>query len=456
MRRLFPLLSCIAVLLSSCPPAAVEVLPAERPVDYGAFWPTRQCANCHERQVSEHSHSTHAAAFSDPVFQAQLYGQLLPRAKREPALQQEADSCLACHSPITFLQHGRQSVPSSRVDRGLAGVTCDFCHTVRGYQGATPGNANYISVPGQLKVGGMKIGGDWHHGYSELITTSEFCAICHTTQNSHGVALRTTYDEWKESVYAQRGVQCQDCHMTERGFLVDGVPRYSSQPVARLTGGRAAPPERPHGHSHTFPGAHAQQQVANAVGLKVAPWPRPLVRGETIQIGIDVMNTNVGHRMPTGSVELRAVWLEVRVASGDDDPGVMLKARSLQAGGGSLDVVGASALEGQLLRDDVPAGSRVYRAVLLDEQGAPTLTNYEARRLLFDNRLGAAEVRREVYDFVVPETLEEDNDLHVTATLKYLRYPSLFAEGIDVEMAEPVQISQATGLIGKPAEKDER
>lgn len=455
MRRLLPLSSLVA-LLSSCPPAAVEVLHEERPADYTAFWPARVCNNCHERLVSEHSHSTHAAAFSDPVFQAQLYGQLLPRAAKDPSLQKEADSCLGCHSPITFLQHSGRAVPSTRVDRGLAGVTCDFCHTVRGYKGATPGNANYISVPGELKLGGMKIGGDWHHGYSKLITTSEFCAICHTTQNSHGVALRTTYDEWKESVYAKRGVQCQDCHMTERGFLVDGEPKYSSQPIAKLTGGITAPPAREHAHSHRFPGAHSQQQVTNALSLNVAPWPRPLVRGETIQIGIDVVNANVGHRIPTGSVELRAVWLEVRVATSDDDPGVVLKARSLQLAGAPLDVVGGSELERQLLREDAPAGSRVYRAVFLDEKGLPTLTNYEARKLLFDNRLGAAEVRREVYDYVVPERLEEDNDLHVTATLMYLRYPSLFAEGIDVEFAEPVQIAQGTGLIGKATERDER
>lgn len=444
----------IAAWLCGCPPAAVEVLHEDRPADYSAFWPSRTCNNCHERLFTQYGQSAHAAAFSNPVFQAQLFGQLLPRAKLEPALKEDADSCLACHSPITWLQNQGQA-PLPALDPGLTGVTCDFCHTVRGFRGPTPGNANYISVPGETKVGGLQLGGDWHHAYSELITRSEFCAICHRTQNSHGVSLRTTYDEWKESSYAKQGVQCQDCHMSARGYLVNGVAKFDVQPIARLTLGEATPPRREY-HSHHFPGAHSQQQLANALGVKVLPLLRPLQRGEAIQIGIDVENTNVGHRMPSGSVELRAVWLEVRVATSDDEAGVVLKAKSGEQGRAPLDVVGASELERWLLRDDVPAGSRVYRAVFLDAKGEPTLTSYEARQLLFDNRLGAAEVRHEVYEYVVPENLEEGDDLHVTASLKYLRYPSRFAEELDVGPAEPLQVAQGTGVLGRSEERDER
>lgn len=453
MRRLLP---AVAALCLGCPPAAVEVLHEDRPADYSAFWPAEQCKNCHERIVTQHAFSAHAAAYSNPIFQAQLYDQLLPRIAAEPGLEKEARSCLACHSPIAYLQNGGRIVEPSEVHPGFQGVTCDFCHTIRGYRGDVPGNANYISVPGETKLGPLRISGNWHHAYSELISKSEFCAICHSTQNTHGLKLRTTYEEWKASSYAKRGIQCQDCHMSARGMLVDGKPQFEKGPIARLTGGRTPPPERDHLHSHRFPGAHTVQQLVGALTLKVVPLPRPLKPGERIEIAIDVENTHVGHKVPSGSVELRVFWLEVRVALSDEDEGVLLRARPGAPGRPPLDVAGASELEQALLRGDVPEGSRVYRAVVADAAGRPTLLNYEGRSILFDNRLGAAETRREVYDYVVPDHLEDDNDLHVTATLKYLRYPTLFADGLEVDHAEVVTIGQGSGLVGAVPEYDQR
>lgn len=453
MRRLS---LAVTLLGLGCPPAAVEVLHEDRPADYRAFWPAKACQNCHERIVTQHAYSAHAASFSNPVFQAQLYGQLVPRLGAEPALEKEASACLACHSPIAHLQNGGKIMYPDEVDPGFQGVTCDFCHTIRGFRGNAPGNANYISVPGETKLGPFKISGNWHHAYSELISRSEFCAICHTTQNIHGLKLRTTYDEWKASSYAARGIQCQDCHMSAKGYLVDGKPVFEQGQVARLTGGRTAPPVRANLHSHRFPGAHSVQQLVGALAVRVVPYEKPLTPGARIKIAIDVDNTNVGHKAPSGSVELRVIWLEVRVAVSDEDTGVALRASPADPKGAPLDVAGASELEAGLLRGDVPAGSRVYRAVIAGADGRPTLTNFEGRRVLFDNRLGAAETRREVYDFVVPDHLEDDNDLHVTATLKYLRYPSVFADGLEVDHAEPVTIAEGTGLVGALLERDQR
>lgn len=243
--------------------------------------------------------------------------------------------------------------------------------------------------------------------------------------------------------------------MSAKGYLVDGKPVFEKGQIARLGSGFTARPERAIVHNHRFPGAHSEQQLTGALQVKVVPFPRPLKRGETIPIAIDVSNANVGHRMPSGSVELRNVWLEVKVALSDEDPGTVLKAQPKDARR-PLDVAGASDLEGGLLRGDAPAGSRVYRAVLLDEAGQPTLLNYEAYTLHFDNRLQAGEVRREVYEFVVPEQLEDDNDLHVTATLRYLRYPSLFADQLQVEHAQPTVLAVGRGLLGQPEEKDQR
>ena len=48
----------------------------------------------------------------------------------------------------------------------------------------------------------------------EFLDRSEFCASCHTIIHPlNGLRLEHTYDEWKKSIYAEKGIQCQDCHM---------------------------------------------------------------------------------------------------------------------------------------------------------------------------------------------------------------------------------------------------
>ena len=445
----------LVLAATGCPPAAIEIAHEAQAADYSQFWPSKSCNNCHERLFTQYRSSAHAASFLNPVFQAQLYGQILPRVGTEPGLKKEAASCLACHSPITFLQHRGEIVPAEQVEPGLSGVTCDFCHTVRGYVGASPGDANYISEPGELKGGPFKETSDWHHAYSALMTKSEFCATCHTAHNGHGVPLRTTYEEWQSSSYAKRGVQCQDCHMSAKGFLVGGEAQFEAGRVAQMTVG-TSPEAREKLFSHRFPGAHTSRQVAGAMGVRVVPRPAPLKAGEAIQVEVVVENTNVGHRMPSGSAELRAVWLEVRVGFSDEDPGVLLAASPRMTDRPPFDVVGASPLEHHLLRQDAPAGSRVYRAVFADEAGVPTLTNHEARTLLFDDRLEASESRHELYDFVVPKTFVPGTDLHVAVTLNYLRFPSLFADGLGQAHAEVTTIATGSGIVGSPEEKDER
>ena len=454
-----PVLLAALAGLAACPPPpppTVQQLTAPVPADYSKFWPQKSCNNCHERIYTQYTFSSHADSFQDPVFQAQYFGHLVPRMGEDPELRAEAESCLRCHAPIVSLQHGKDAVNLTReqVEAGLSGVTCDFCHTVRGYTGDRPGNANYINVPGELKMGPFKIGDDWHHVYMPLMNTSEFCAMCHSARNVHGAPLRTTYEEWKGSEYAKAGIQCQDCHMSAKGFLVDGKAVFQSGRAAQMTLG-APPQEREKLYSHRFPGAHTNKQLQGALKVRVVNGPDPIKQGQTVKIEVVVENSNVGHKIPSGSAELRTMWLEVHVGLTDEDPGVLLTAPTRTTASQPLDVAGASPWDAQLLRADAPRGSRVYRAVFTDEQGRPTLTNYAARTLVFDGRLEAGEKRHEVFEYVVPK-LAPGDDLHVTATLKYLRFPSLFAQDVGTPPAEVVEVASGTGIVGAPEEVDER
>lgn len=447
------LLGCGLAVLCACPPAAVEIAHQRREADYSKFWPASACNNCHERIYTQYKFSNHAGAFDDPMFQAQYYGQILPAAEHDERLRQDAAACLACHSPIVSLQHQGQAVPAQAVEPGLSGVTCDFCHTVRGFVGDTPGNGNYVSEPGEMKLGPFKEDTDWHHSYSRLQTQSEFCAICHSATNSHGLAVRSTYAEWKASSYATKGVQCQDCHMNSKGFLVEGEAVFQSGQAAQMTVGSA--PVRSKLFSHRFPGAHSAIQLTGAITIQVAPHPAPLSPGERLKIGVEVRNTNVGHKMPSGSPELRVAYLEVRAGVSDEEATELLRAAPRDPAQ-PLDVAGASADDARVLGADVPAGCRLYRAVFVDQRGAQTLLNYDARALAFDSRLGTEETRREEYDYTVPKNWPAGEDVHVVATLRYLRFPSSFATAMGVAPAEAAVLSVGRGLVGGTPDTDER
>lgn len=241
--------------------------------------------------------------------------------------------------------------------------------------------------------------------------------------------------------------------MNSKGFLVEGEAVFQSGQAAQMTVGSA--PVRSKLFTHRFPGAHSAIQLTGAITIQVAPHPEPLAPGERLKIGVEVRNGNVGHKMPSGSPELRVAWLEVRVGVSDEEATELLRATPRDAAQ-PLDVAGASRADARVLGEDVPAGCRLYRAVFVDARGEQTLLNYDARRVAFDSRLDTEETRQEEYEYAVPKSWPPGEDVHVVATLRYLRFPSSFAAALGVGPAEPAVLAVGRGLVGGAPELDER
>ena len=215
------------------------------------YWQSSICRNCHTGIFYQYLQSMHSNSFTNAVFQAQYFKEFLPSVSVDATLATEEEDCISCHSPIAYLTSGGKFVTKDQVDPEMPGVTCDFCHTIKGYKDNSPGNGNYVSEPGGEKLGPFKHDSAWHHVYSELHTKSEFCAICHNQVNHLGVEIKSTYTEWKESPYKKDGIQCQDCHMNAQGFLTAGMPVYESGRAARITLSEAR--YRPKLYTHRFP-----------------------------------------------------------------------------------------------------------------------------------------------------------------------------------------------------------
>jgi hypothetical protein len=425
---------CGGALTSSSPASALEVPP---PAKYPEYQVSSSCRICHEKQYAQHQESLHARSFSDPVFQAQYFKELLPLVGDNPEMAKEADRCIACHSPVSFQKKKGRAGPERAFEESLSGVVCDFCHRVGAYKGAQPGGGNFMSSPGAMKFGPFKVKNpDWHHIYHELQTKSEFCAICHNDANHLGLEIKSTFTEWQASPYAKRGIQCQDCHMNTRGFLTDGRPVFESGKATVMTVGSSV--ERPLLYSHRFAGIRARTPLETALTLDVNLVPATAAPGEEISVGVEFSNKNVGHSMPTGSTDLRLLWLELSVETAGGS--VRIPAPPGTAGA-PYDVAGGGALDAQLLGADIPAGSRIYRSIFVDAAGVPTLASYNAARIVFDNRLKAEEVRTERYSFRVPDDAREP--LVLTARARYLPYPKSFARALSLPPAEPQLLAEA-------------
>jgi hypothetical protein len=421
--------------------------PVKSATPQGDYSPTSMCRGCHDEIVAQHLESSHEMSFTNPVFLAQYQRDLLPKAAKDPILYDEAKECISCHEPITYARKGPKIINLSNINPEMNGVTCDVCHTITGFSGPKPQNGNYIIAPSETKLGPFKGQSDWHHAYSELQTRSEICAVCHEAVNRHGFQIKATFTEWLESDFARQGVHCQDCHMNVDGFLTAGKPRFSSGKAANMSLGSS--PERVRLYTHQFPGAHSKTQVEGAIELTIQAAPMNSSRMIAIEITVD--NTRTGHSMPSGSADLRLLWLEVTARFGDRlltlPAGVVGPEATHETDSYSLS--GHGKFDARLVGPEIPNGSRVYRAIFTDAEGQATLDSYDAVAKLFDNRLKAAEQRKESYRLTIPEGVK--GDPMIEATLKYLSYSSTFADRLGLPKAEPVIVARREMRLGLQA-----
>ncbi|MDH4164270.1 MAG: multiheme c-type cytochrome [Nitrospirota bacterium] len=295
------------------------------------------CAGCHPQQFEEWRGSVHALAFTDPIYQGELN-------KGFKAVGHEVTrQCEGCHSPAGMVT-GEIKGPGLKGlgPVALAGVSCDICHSISGVTHqrtptGEPENGSFILSPGVDTKSGYQLvkrgpskpvdgcGGGFHEcRESPLHDRSELCAGCHQVYHYQDhFPLEATYNEWKHGPYAQKGIQCQDCHMVETATFI-------------RTADTMKRPERSE-YRHYFSGANyllyflageaakkagdrelaasldkkyqmALEKLKAAADLEILPVYRSSALAE---IKVRVRNLRAGHNLPTSLTNVRELWLEV-------------------------------------------------------------------------------------------------------------------------------------------------
>jgi hypothetical protein len=236
------------------PLAAQGAPPARFPPVEASLQP-ESCGTCHPAQLADWRESLHAAA-SGPG----IAGQLVEMRESDPS---SARSCLVCHAPLA-----EQGPENPDYDASLAGrgVPCAGCH-VRGHQrfGPPRRDGSLVSaVPRETLP---------HNGVTRTpaFLKAEFCRGCHQFTPDgfalNGKLLQATYDEWKASRFARAGVQCQDCHMSDR--------------------------------RHRWRGIHDLDMVRSGLTIEAKAGATRYRPGELAVVTLRVSSTRIGHAFPT-------------------------------------------------------------------------------------------------------------------------------------------------------------
>ncbi len=412
---------------------------------YADLEPSDRCLSCHEEIYRQYQASAMARAQILPWDQAEYFQILLSHVRKNPDMKELEDACIRCHAPAAYLAGDVPPSKKGEANPKADGVTCDVCHTMTGFIGERPYNGNYRLEPGMTKFGPRKEVDSYHHEseYRPIQTSAEMCGTCHDETSFYGAWVKETYQEWKQSPYAEAGVQCMDCH----------------EPPAQ---GKASPmgPERSDVTQHLFMGGNAPEWMNGAAVVRVYSQTEDVSPGGNLDFQVVVVNQRAGHDIPTGSTEERQVWLHVEIqdSKGDrhhvpaalaenDGPETRYSVADNRPAYKDLGVMmGIDGFEG-IPRDALPEGDRLYRKVFLNPDGEETIAQWFAKRTdVFDNRLAPLEARVERYEWTVPEVLPE-GELTIEATLSYRRLPQSVADLVGIATVPIIEIARSLGKV---------
>ena len=401
-------------------PSLISTSTGKR-VESNKFMDPSMCRSCHGEIFDQWQGSMHSFAFTDAVFQA-----LWKRASVEKEGLTDK-LCAGCHTAIgtvseeVVFEYGEFQVS----EIAQKGVQCDLCHSISAstlLETPThlPQNASFIVDPGVVKRGPYRNSVAPFHecAYSELHTKSEFCGNCHNVfhpvTNFH---IENTYSEWKFSVYAQRGIQCQDCHMMPVGKAID-VARTLEKPK---NSGKASimGPERDQVYTHEFVGANytvtsllgsdhhaeiARERLKSAAEVDIFA-PESAEKGDLVTLKVKVANVGAGHNLPTSLTEVRQMWLDVFVTD---------------ASGIGIFSSGALDPEGNIDEEAV-----IFNTHAVTEDGHHTVKPWEISRFEYNRTTPPKGSATEKYTFQIPPHAQ--GPLVVVATLRYRSYPQSVA-----------------------------
>ncbi len=416
---------------------------AKGSVPYAKFEKPEACASCHVDIYQQWTQAMMSQAYTHHWDEIEYFDLAVAHAEKVPELKDAVDGCNGCHAPLAFLAGDLPPPRPSENSRANESVSCDLCHTITEIHGDVPFNFSYSVKPGRKKYGAKEGMESPHHDteYKDIYTQAEFCGSCHNEKNPFGIWVKSTQIEWEEGPYSEDGVPCHQCHMPKA--LGKNAKMAKEDMVAQ----------------HLFNGAHDPGKLAGAIELRMHPLERELEYDGVVVLKVQLFNGKAGHKVPTGSVEDRIMWLHVTATAADgrayhlpvDPKG--FDGEEYTIGSTELAYTDMGLPKGLpdfkgVRRDGVPVGDRIFRMPYLDPDGVMTIMQWNTKSLGVDYRIGPRETKIESYTWELPADIALGK-VTFKAQLNYQKLVKPVADflGVPEDESEIIPINSATTWI---------
>jgi len=392
-------------------PGGEELLGA---FDYDEFQQPKKCLSCHEDIYRQWEQAMMSQAYTHHWDEIEYFELAVAHSEKDPKFKPVADGCNGCHAPLAFMAGDVPPPKPSENSRANESVSCDVCHTITGQKGDTPVNFSYTISPGWVKHGNREGVESPEHKtvYMDYIRQAEYCGNCHNEMDPAGVWVKSTQLEWAEGPYKEQGVACHVCHMPSAPGKNAKMSEYHDD-VSQ----------------HLFHGAHDPGKVGGAIEIRVHPNVRETEPGFPVVLTVQLFNGKCGHKVPSGSVEDRIMWLHLEAIDADgkiyhlpvDKKGFEGEEYTIAADELAYQdmgmMLGIDNFEG-VQRDGVPVGDRIFRMPYFDPQGRMTIAQWNTASLGVDYRIGPRETKIEHYTWQISEEVPEGM-VTIKATMYY-------------------------------------
>lgn len=394
--------SCLVLFSISLPAQEHAGDSALGSQEYDDFEKPESCYSCHVDIYMQWRQAMMSQSYTHHWDEIEYFDLAVAHAEKVPELKGAVDGCNGCHAPLSYLAG---DVPPPRPEEGSRaneGVSCDLCHTISAIQtdGEYPYNYSYVVSPGRVKYGTKEGLESPHHVTKKLdiYGQAEYCGNCHNEKSPHGVWVKSTQIEWLEGPYSEDGVPCHQCHMP------------------KAWGKNAKMAKEDMVAQHLFHGAHDPGKVGGSVELRMHPTQREWEYDAIVELKVQLFNGKAGHKIPTGSVEDRIMWLHVTAVDAEgneyhlpvDKKGFEGEEYTIASDEFAyVDMGIPKGIENfkGVQRDGVPVGDRIFRMPYFDPNGVMTIMQWNTAKLGVDYRIGPRETKIETFTWDMPDDI---------------------------------------------------
>jgi hypothetical protein len=210
---------------------------------------------------------------------------------------------------------------------------------------------------------------------------------------------------------------------------------------------------------HLFHGAHDPGKVGGSVEIRMHPEEREVLYDDVVVLNVQLFNAKAGHKIPTGSVEDRILWLHVTATDSKgksyhlpvDKKGFEGEEYTIACDTLAYQDMGLpKGIEGfkGVQRDGVPAGDRIFRMPYFDPEGRMTIMQWNTKSQGLDYRIGPRETKIETFTWQLPDDIELGRvTFHAVLNFQKLVKPVADFLGVPPDESEIVPVNSASTWI---------